>query len=123
MNTMMFRIDGNVPSSKNSKQWTGKFFIWSKLARKYVINTEEQWIDNSNNFSSIFNNLSKPVRVEFLFIRNSRKKFDYVNPLQTVLDLMVRYKWIEDDNADIIIPVFKEYEYDKANPGVLITIL
>lgn len=118
-----FFISGNVPSSKNSKQWTGKFFIWSKLARKYVINTEEQWIDNSSNFSSIFNNLPKPVRVEFLFIRNSKRKFDYVNPLQTVLDLMVRYKWIEDDNADIIIPVFKEYEYNKTNPGVIITIL
>ena len=119
-----FRIDGyNVPSSKNSKQWTGKFLVWSKLATKYIKDTEDQWIKYSKNFSLEFNNKPKPVKVEFLFIRNSRRKFDYVNPLQTILDLMVRYEWIEDDNADIIIPVFKEYEYDKANPGVLITIL
>ena len=36
---------------------------------------------------------------------------------------MVKYGWITDDNADIIIPVFEQYEYNKENPGVYINIL
>ena len=58
--------------------------------------------------------------VTFKFIRNSRRKFDYVNPLQTVQDDMVKHGWIPDDHCDIIIPVFEAYEYDKNGSGVLI---
>jgi hypothetical protein len=36
-------IPNNVPSSKNSKQWTGKFLVWSKTAQKYVKDTEFYW--------------------------------------------------------------------------------
>ena len=36
---------------------------------------------------------------------------------------MVKAGWIEDDNADFIIPVFEHYTYDKKNPGVYIEIL
>ena len=44
--------------------------------------------------------------------------FDYINPAQTVQDLMVKNEWIEDDNANYIIPRFEEFTYDKENPGV-----
>jgi hypothetical protein len=40
-----------------------------------------------------------------------------------VQDDMVTFGWIEDDNADCILPVFVEYKYDKVNPGVIIEIL
>ena len=36
---------------------------------------------------------------------------------------MVKHEWIVDDNAENIIPVFNQYEYDKGNPGVYIEIL
>ena len=36
---------------------------------------------------------------------------------------MVTHGWIEDDNMVNMIPVFKSYEYDKENPGVIIEIL
>ena len=36
---------------------------------------------------------------------------------------MVKNGWIEDDNAEFIIPVFEQYEYDKEKPGVYITII
>lgn len=121
-------IPGNVPSSKNGKQWTGKHLIWSKSAQKYARNTEKYWIKECNNFrfcasGSIARDPIYPIIVSFKFLRGSKHKFDYVNPLQTVLDLMVRYEWIPDDNADIIIPVFEPYEYNKENPGVIIKIL
>lgn len=120
-------IKGNVPSSKNSKIWTGKHLIWSKAATKYVKDTDKYWRENANIFVNESLKCSftsaVPLRVSFKFIRGSKHKFDYVNPLQTVLDLMVRYGWIPDDNADVILPVFEPYEYSKDTPGVLIKIL
>jgi len=115
-------IFGNVPSSKNSKIWTGKHLIWSKTATKYVKATEDAWKVNKNIFLRQCSFAGSPLVVSFKFIRGSRHQFDYINPLQTVLDLMVRYEWITDDNADVILPVFEPYEYDKGNPGVYITV-
>lgn len=67
-------------------------------------------------------NIPFPLKVEFTFYRSSKRKFDYINPAQTVQDLMVKYGWIEDDNAEYLIPSFAQYEYDKEHPGVLIMI-
>ena len=64
-----------------------------------------------------------PFYIEFTFVRGTKHKFDYINPCQTIQDLMVKYKWIPDDNADEIIPVFKPYQYDKEKPGVFINVL
>ena len=92
----MIFISGNVPSSKNSKQWTGKEMIKGK---------------------------EKPYKVGFYFIRDSKRKFDYINAAQLPLDLMQDYDWIEDDDSSNIIPVFLGYEVDKRNAGVRIEIL
>lgn len=116
-------IPGNVPSSKNNKQWTGKFLVWSKTAQRYRKDTFPIWHSCKPLFKELLLNKIPPYRVSFLFVRGTKHKFDYVNPLQTVLDIMVEYGWIDDDNADVIIPVFEEYKYDKENPGVWISVL
>lgn len=116
-------IPGNVPSSKNSKQWTGKFLVWSKSAQKYVKDTAPKWKAFATMFKLSAEGIELPLYVEFEYHRKSKHQFDYVNPTQTILDLMKKFGWIEDDNADIIIPVFKPYVYDKENPGVYITII
>lgn len=113
-------IPGNVPSSKNSKQWTGRALISSKATRKWRSNTQEHWINNRLRFQKWSNDKPRPLKIGFKFIRGTRHQFDYPNPLQTVLDEMVRYKWLEDDNADEVMPYFLTYEYDKENPGVII---
>jgi len=123
MNKTYF-IPYNTPSSKNNKQWTGKFLVWSKLAQKYRKDTKQYWIEQGEKFRQECNfHHTYPLKVSFKFIRNSRRRFDYVNPLQTILDLMVEHNWLLDDNADIILPVFEPYEYDKDNPGVWIKII
>lgn len=119
----MIFIKGNVPSSKNTKQWTGKYLVWSKAAQKYVKETEKFWIEERDNWLKMIKGKTFPLKVSFKFIRKSKHRFDYVNPLQTVLDLMVKYEWISDDNADVILPVFEPYEYDKDNSGVYIKIV
>ena len=122
-----FFIPGNVPSSKNSKVWTGKFMVWSKAAQKYRRNTKKDWLIHKIEFrKEVIKAVSGnkyPLKVSFKFIRGSKHKFDYVNPAQTILDIMVDSGWISDDNADMILPVFEPYEYNKENPGVIIKIL
>jgi len=115
-------IPGNVPSSKNSRQWTGKYFIASKSTQLYRKDTEKYWTDYKESFLEAISGIKPPYVIMFEFIRGTKHKFDYVNPLQTIQDEMVKHGWIEDDNADILIPILIKYKYDKNNPGVRIYI-
>lgn len=116
-------IPFNTPSSKNSKQWTGKFLTSSKNTHLWRKQTEPFWKSFKTDFLNQLKGLSKPYDIEFTFIRKSKHKFDYINPLQTVLDEMTKHGWIDDDNADEIKPFFGDYRYDKINPGVIIRVL
>lgn len=145
-------IYGNVPSSKNTRQivhpktkrarWNAdKGFqgsvitakdlpmmrnksrvIASKLVRDYEKRAELQWISHRARFHRLIEGLRKPYRISFRFVRDSNRKFDYINAAQIVQDLMVRYEWLDDDNADEMIPVFEPYRVDKLDAGVVITV-
>ncbi len=116
-------IPYNVPSSKNGRRWTGKYFIASKTVMNYRKSTKQYFEMYADEFKKEVSKLSKPIKIAFEFIRSTRHKFDYINPAQTIQDDMVKHGWIEDDNADNLIPVFDKYKYDKKNPGVIIKIL
>lgn len=120
---MTWFIPGNVPSSKNSQTWTGKFLVKSKTCQKYEKETWTIWSQYAKEFRKAIKDEIKPLYVQFKFIRGTRHKFDYINAAQFVQDLMVKYDWIDDDNADELVPVFKEYIYNKANPGVFIKLI
>jgi Holliday junction resolvase RusA-like endonuclease len=120
---MQWFIPGNVPSSKNGRRWTGKHFIASKSVMNYRKKTKEYYKKYAQEFRDATLNLNSPIHVEFTFIRGSKHKFDFINPAQTVQDDMVKHEWIEDDNADLLLPVFTNFKYDKDNPGVIIRIL
>jgi len=120
---MKWFIPGNVPSSKNGRRWTGKYFIASKTVVNYRKNTKQYYQKYAKEFRDELNKYKLPVKIGFTFIRGTRHKFDYINPAQTVQDDMVSHHWIDDDNAENILPVFYQYEYDKSNPGVYIEIL
>lgn len=117
-----FFIPGNVPSSKNGRRWTGKYFIASKTVTKYRKETGKYYDKYAEEFRKELAKHELPVYIKFTFIRGTRHKFDYINPAQTVQDDMVKHNWIDDDNADNIIPIFSEYKYDKKKPGVIIEI-
>ena len=118
-------IPGNVPSSKNSRRWTGKYFIGSKQTMRYYKESKSYWLEYKKDFQNLLKGLEegKPYKIAFKFIRKSKHKFDYINPAQTVQDQMTKYGWITDDNADEILPVFLQYEYDKDYPGVWISVI
>jgi len=118
-----FIIPGNTPSSKNGRVWTGRYSIASAATRKWKLATDEHWKSQAKQFRKESKGLSKPLYIEFKFYRKSRHKFDLINIAQAVQDAMVNYNWIDDDNADELIPVFAIYEYDNKNPRVEIKIL
>ena len=129
----MIFIAGNTPSSKNSNRIititnkkTGKKttrLINSEVTEKYIKNSKADWIINKNKFLSMVKNKSKPYKIELFFIRDSRRKFDYINAAQIVFDLMQEYGYIEDDDSTNVIPIFKGFEVDKARAGVKIDVL
>ena len=117
-----------MPSSKNNKVWTGKFLVWSKNAQKYKKETKEYWEENKEVFKKLIKNKKTPLIIGFHLVRKSKHKYDFVNPVQTLQDLMVLYEYLEDDNTTIMFPVPLEIDgsydsYDKENPGVFIKIL
>jgi len=65
----------------------------------------------------------KPYRIGLFFIRDSRRRFDYINIAQIIFDLMVYYSYLCDDSAEYVIPVFTGYAVDKLNSGVYIMVL
>ena len=85
--------------------------------------TKDIYLEYAEDFKQKLGKIDLPVKISFYFIRGSRHKFDYINPAQTVQDDMVKYGWIEDDNAEFIIPAFEQYTYDKDNPGVWIELI
>ena len=120
-------IPGNVPPSKNGRRWTGRYFIVSKQTQRYYKNSKKYWVEYKKELKKLLKGKDSqnkaPYRITFKFVRKSRHKFDYINPAQTIQDQMVKYGWITDDNAEEMIPIFLEFEYDKDNPGVYINVL
>ena len=119
----MIYLKGNVPSSKNSKRWTGRNLIPSKTVENYLEQYEIQYKLYANKFKELIKNKKPPYYIGFYFIRNSKRKFDYNNLTQLPQDLMVKYKWLDDDNADYIVPIGLGYTVNKAKAGLIITVL
>ncbi|WP_314320963.1 hypothetical protein [Fusobacterium pseudoperiodonticum] len=124
----MIFIAGNTPSSKNSKQFvtlkSGKtLLINSKTVQKYIKESKTDWLVNKNEFLKMLKGKEKPYKVELFFIRDSKRKFDYINAAQIIFDLMQEYGYIEDDDSTNVIPIFKGYKVDKNGAGVKIDLL
>lgn len=128
----------NVPSKKNSRQNFVKNGVMRSIPSakhaEYVKLTEMQYDVFGREFRAAveYYKIKPPYRIEFTFIRSSHHSFDYCNAAQTCEDMMkdqykkkvlIRKGWFEDDSAEFLIPVFKEYQYNKENPGVVIKIL
>ena len=122
----MITIYGELYSSKNSKRIV-KFgnkmaLIASKQYMASVKPIEQQLVLNRGKWLRMAEGYEKPLKIVFKIYRKTHRKFDYVNIIQGLQDLMVKCGWLPDDNADEIIPVFEPYDVDKDNPRVEIFI-
>lgn len=123
-------IKGNVPSSKNSRRnFKGKS-LPSKATITYIKAAIDGYINNKDIFLDMLNKYpTDSIKlVGMHFVRKSKHRWDFHNAVQIICDLMSKYRWVEDDNASIMIPVPLEingysWTYDKNNPGVYISII
>jgi len=144
-NKLIF-IPGNVPSSKNSRINTAKGSFASKTVKSYLNSLGIQSYSSSKklvkgyvNKPNLIENLREdflkqtsgkelPLEIGFHFVRDSKRKFDFHNIVQVVLDLLTAHDFIIDDNMDCVIPFAlkrdgKFYSVDKKNCGVWIKII
>ena len=123
---MTITIYGELYSSKNSKRIV-KFgdkmaLISSKQYMASVKPIEQQLVLNRSKWLREIGPLPKPLKIVFKVYRKTKRRFDYLNIFQGLCDLMVKCGWLEDDNAEELIPVFEPYEVDKNNPRVEISV-
>lgn len=138
----MIFIPGNTPSSKNGKV---KGIYHSKTVTKYLRSLGIQNYSVSKRtvkgyrdpqrknlfidyIGDYFKDREYPIVLGVHFVRDSRRKFDFHNICQVVMDLLSAHHFIEDDNMHYLIPTpFKIngrwFSIDKENPGAWLTIL
>lgn len=142
-----FYIKGHVYSSKNSKRILtrnvkeGQKSIWTCNGRSVIpfIGDSEgveayrkaTWYiykDLAGLFRKRVADHPNPLIIQFTFIRMDNQGFDFPNICQLVMDSMVYYKWIEDDEIKYILPVpplppKPSHYVSEKNAGVIITII
>ena len=144
-NELIF-IPGNVPSSKNSRINTKHGSFASKTVKSYLNSLGIQsyssskklvkgYVNKPNLIESLREDFLKqtsgkelPLEIGFHFIRDSKRKFDFHNIVQVVLDLLTAHDIIIDDNMDCVIPFAlkiesKFYSVNKEQSGVWIKII
>lgn len=114
----------NVPSKKNSKIITkNKKVISSKLVQYY-----ERWCSpilkqQLPTWQKMIQNKPLPLKVSFYFYRDSKRKWDFVNIVQVIADLMQKEGYLVDDDTKNFIPLYAgEQVVSKKKAGVIITI-
>ena len=141
----MIFIPGNVPSVKNSRQIVmikkRKLLLHSKTVTKYLQKIGikhysakggiKGYKTKPNLFKiavgDYFKGCPEQIVLGFHFVRDSHRKFDYINAMQIICDLLVAHKYIVDDDCDHLVPACfaiknKYYSYNKNNPGVWLKI-
>ena len=144
-NELIF-IPGNVPSSKNSRINTKNGSFASKTVKDYLNNlgiqsyssrkkTVKGYVNKPNLIENLREDFLKqiegkklPLEIGFHFVRNSKRKFDFHNIVQVILDILTASDIIIDDNMDCVLPFAlkidnKFYSVDKECPGVWIKII
>ena len=144
-NELIF-IPGNVPSSKNSRINTKHGSFASKTVKAYLNSLGIQsyssskkivkgYINKPNVIEGLRESFLKqtegkelPLEIGFHFVRDSKRKFDFHNIVQVILDILTASDIIIDDSMDFAIPFALKigggfYSVDKNNPGVYIKIL
>jgi Holliday junction resolvase RusA-like endonuclease len=116
MNDNLIWIPYNVPSSKNSRINTTRGSFMSKPSKAYITKLGIQsyssgkkivkgYISRPNLIEQLRSEFEKriegksfPLEIGFHFVRDSKRKIDFHNIVQIILDLLTAHNIIEDDN-------------------------
>jgi len=125
----MITIQGELYSSKNSRE-----IKFNRKTKKMFVGKSDVSYNNAKDllqilplyrkkFLSMLEGKKKPYRIGFKIYRKTKRRFDYINIIQNIFDCMVKAGWLEDDDANNVIPFFEPYEVDTKNPRVDIFIV
>jgi hypothetical protein len=123
----MIIIEGEIHSSKNSR----RIMRNAKTGAPFVAKSESSKADEASfslqlavqrdEWQNMIAGCGYPLKIIFQFRRATRRRFDYVNMAQGILDAMVKAEYIPDDCADYVLPAFLPYELNK-NAGCDVTL-
>lgn len=125
MTNTKFFIPLNVPSAKNELKFNfkTKSAYYPKNCQEYAKGSKDYYKVYASSFYSHAGKLPKPLLVSFQLIRKDKRIFDYLNPIQTVQDAMVKYHWFPDDNYKIMIPIILPVQFNSDKYGVEIGLI
>lgn len=138
-------IPGNIPSLKNSKQWTGKYLVKSNTVNNFLksfgiknyssskktVDIYSKSIDTFKPYiiqlKNIIGSQNVPYKLRFYFVRKTKSRFDFGNAVEIISDMFTAYDLWDDDNCDNFLPFpwiidNSCYKVDKDNPGVYISV-
>lgn len=110
-------------SKKNSNQ-----IIWNKRTKRPMIIPSKQYKQYEKDCEQYldvipFSAIDCPVNVKCLFYMSTHRRCDVVNMLESVLDILVKYGILVDDNSNIVVSMDgSRVLYDKENPRTEIEI-
>ena len=109
--------------------------VTTKNSQKICKNprTGAQWIGPSDKFREYehscawfmphFATIREPVEVRGLFYMPTHRRVDLVNLEEALLDVLVKYAILDDDNSEIVVSMDgSRVLYDKENPRTEVTI-
>lgn len=113
-----------IPITKKNHQC----IIWNRKTNRPQVIPSKQYRDYEKACAEHipqlpFAQYNCPVNVECLFYMPTRRRVDLVNLQESILDILVKYKVLEDDNSKIVVSMDgSRVLYDKANPRTVINI-
>lgn len=126
---MQFTINLNPVTKKNSSRIAGigkRCFACGKSERQIILPSKQysQYEKDCKAFMpKLREPISEPVNIKALFYMKTRRKVDLVNLQEALLDVLVKYKVISDDNSNVVASMDdSRVFYDKNNPRTEVTI-
>lgn len=110
-------------SKKNHSQ-----IIWNKATKKPMLIPSKQYKEYEKACAEFipqmpFNTFDCPVTVKCLFYMPTHRRVDLVNLEESILDVLVKYGVISDDNSNIVVSMDgSRVLYSKENPRTEIEI-
>jgi Holliday junction resolvase RusA-like endonuclease len=102
-----------------TKKNHGQLIINRNTGRPMVIPSKQylQYEKDAGYFMPRVETIDKPVNVKAVFYMPTRRRVDLVNLQEALLDVLVKYEVLADDNSNIVCSMDGSYvDYDKERP-------
>lgn len=127
--TLTLTLPVELYSSKNGQQIIynkrlGRMMVIKKaIARQQEKDLKVLLDANRKTWEKMTTDKIFPLKVGFYVYRKTRRRFDWVNIVQGLQDAMVKNKYLPDDSAMYLTPIFLGFDVDADNPRVEISVL